>query len=70
LNQWVRGADTIHARYGHGAVACQGCAYVIGGTDGKADLDSIEKYDNFTNSWQGKCFTSINKFGPSGIYTK
>ena len=64
----------ISARYGHGAVTCQGSAFVIGGTNGKADLDSIEKYDNFTNSWQEMspliervCMPSVCSFG-SKIY--
>ena len=39
-------------RYGHGAVACQGSAFIIGGTNGSDDLDSLEKYDHFNNIWE------------------
>ena len=52
LDQWVRGANLTTGRYGHGAVACQGSAFIIGGTNGSDDLDSLEKYDHFNNIWE------------------
>ena len=52
MDQWVRGANLTTGRYGHGAVACQGSAFIIGGTNGSDDLDSLEKYDHFNNIWE------------------
>ena len=60
LDQWVRGANLTTGRYGHGAVACQGSAFIIGGTNGSDDLDSLEKYDHFNNIWERIHQTSIH----------
>ena len=60
MDQWVRGANLTTGRYGHGAVACQGSAFIIGGTNGSDDLDSLEKYDHFNNIWERIHQTSIH----------
>ena len=46
LDQWVRGANLTCGRYAHRAVACQGSAFVVGGTDSKGELGF--EHDNET----------------------
>jgi hypothetical protein len=36
-----------------GLVMLDGYVYAVGGWDGRSRLDSVERYDPGTNTWQG-----------------
>ena len=36
-----------------------GYVYAVGGWDGRSRLDSIERYDPNTNTWQGQFFSNL-----------
>ncbi len=36
-----------------------GYVYAVGGWDGRSRLDSVERYDPGTNTWQGRLFYAV-----------
>jgi hypothetical protein len=44
---------TLMTRSELGLVMLDGYVYAVGGWDGRSRLDSVERYDPGTNTWQG-----------------
>ncbi|XP_077200317.1 kelch-like protein 35 [Paroedura picta] len=53
LNAWIKVACLKKGRRRHQMVALQGKIYAVGGYDGFDQLDSMECYDSFCNTWTG-----------------
>lgn len=52
FNCWDDGADLNTNRARFAAVECRGTPYIIGGSDGKVELGSIEAYNKKTLCWE------------------
>ena len=48
---WESVADMLTPRFGHGVGARDGILYAMGGYDGNEKLESVEAYDNASNTW-------------------
>lgn len=53
VNQWFNLAPMLIPRFSHGAVACEGFIYTVGGVSLNGHLSSMERYDYRTNTWAG-----------------
>lgn len=53
VNQWYNLAPMLIPRFSHGAVACEGFIYTVGGVSLNGHLSSMERYDYRTNTWAG-----------------
>ncbi|XP_039266429.1 kelch-like protein 24 isoform X2 [Styela clava] len=52
LDSWVKGASLCKGRWRHRMATVGGHVYCFGGYDGKSRLNSVERYDSFSNCWQ------------------
>lgn len=53
VNQWYNLAPMLIPRFSHGAVACEGFIFTVGGVSLNGHLSSMERYDYRTNTWAG-----------------
>ncbi|XP_013388624.1 kelch-like protein 12 [Lingula anatina] len=51
LDKWIRVASMNTPRARHGMTTLDGVMYVLGGYDGQARVDTVEKYCPETNTW-------------------
>ncbi|XP_075054649.1 kelch-like protein 35 isoform X2 [Mixophyes fleayi] len=51
INSWVKVALLNTGRWRHGMVALKGQIYCVGGFDGLKRLNTVERYNSFTNVW-------------------
>ncbi|KAM4702454.1 kelch-like protein 35 [Discoglossus pictus] len=51
LNVWIKVASLHKGRWRHKMATLKGEVYAVGGFDGVERLSSVERYNQFTNSW-------------------
>lgn len=61
-NTWTAIANMLSRRSSAGVAVLDGMLYVAGGNDGTSCLNSVERFNPKTNTWEGVAPMNIRRF--------
>lgn len=62
-NTWTTIANMLSRRSSAGVAVLDGMLYVAGGNDGTSCLNSVERFNPKTNTWEGVAAMNIRRLG-------
>uniref|UniRef100_A0A672G8Z1 Kelch-like family member 17 n=1 Tax=Salarias fasciatus TaxID=181472 RepID=A0A672G8Z1_SALFA len=66
-NTWTAIANMLSRRSSAGVAVLDGMLYVAGGNDGTSCLNSVERFNPKTNTWEGVSPMNIRRSGPTSV---